>query len=395
MRLLYVCADRGIPIGAPKGGSVHVAELLRALEAEGHATALLSCSPVHGRTPGRATFAALAPVPDRDVHDPRMRAAAADAIARFWPDVVYERYALHRPEAGEESARRGLPHVLEVNAPLVDEFRRFRGMPLDAAAERGERLAWRSADLVVVPSAALAKAVRAAGQERVLVVPNGVDPVLFAPRPNASALRRRLGFAGRFVVGWAGRLKPWHGLDTLIDAVASLPEALNPALLVIGDGPERAGMQQRAASLRVDVHFTGAVRHEQVPGYLRAADACVAGLLPDRALHYFSPIKAFEYLACGRPTVVAEAGELAALVAAGAALGYRPGEAAELASRLELIAGDAVVRERLGRAGRSFAETRTWRAAARAVAGAVERLPSFAVLSAGGSVRASLARRGP
>jgi glycosyltransferase involved in cell wall biosynthesis len=100
----------------------------------------------------------------------------------------------------------------------------------------------------------------------------------------------------------------------------------------------------------------------------------VAGLRADPLFHYFSPVKATEYLAAGRPTVVADAGDFADLVSRGAALGYRPGDVAELRMQLEALAVDPALGERLSREGRVLAQSCTWRAASRRVVGAFERM---------------------
>jgi glycosyltransferase involved in cell wall biosynthesis len=367
MRLLYVSFDTGVPVGSPKGSSVHVGEMLRALDAEGHETALLTAAPPSFYENGRPVFSVKATANG-------LRAAVRAAIVEFHPDVVYERYALLRGEARGESRRARLPHALEVNAPLAEEFRRFRRSPLGGAELLAERAIWADADLVVTPTRVLAERVRRAGQREVMVVPNAVDPDRFRPLPHPEALRRELGLEDRFVVCWAGRLKPWHDLETLVAAVAGLADSLRAVLLFVGDGPERERVTGLARQLGVAMRFTGTVRHADVLRYLAVADACVAGLPTDPRFHYFSPVKAMEYLAAGRPTVVADAGDLADLVSCGAALGYRPGEVAELRAQLEALAVDQALGERLSREGRVLAQSRTWRAAARRVAEAFERM---------------------
>jgi colanic acid/amylovoran biosynthesis glycosyltransferase len=388
MRLLYVCLDRGLPLGAAKGGSVHVTELVRAFEADGHDTAVLARSTAgDAYEASRPTFLATlregphwlpAPVLRRDLREVRGRArlsrAVEEAIERFRPDLIYERYALFRSEALDAAQSAGIPLVVEVNAPLVEEARRFHGLRLTEAAVRAERRTWRGADLVVTHLSALADLVRAAGQARVLVLPHGVDGERFAPTADGAPVRRELCLNGRFVVGWVGRPKPWHDLATLVDAVAAIPDELAPVLLVVGDGPERPALERRASAREVETRFVRAVPHFAVGRYIAAMDACVATLPSDPTLHYLSPIKALEYLSCGRPTVVAEGGDLRAPVSANAALPYRPGDSADLAARLEQIAGERGLREHLSRTGRRFAEARTWRANARAIIHAAEGL---------------------
>ena len=66
-----------------------------------------------------------------------------------------------------------------------------------------------------------------------------------------------------------------------------------------------------------------------------------------------------EAMACRKPVVVSRAGGASELIEPGVnALAFTPGDAAELARCIEELAGDANLRERLGRAGRSMAEQR-------------------------------------
>ncbi len=389
MRILYVCLDRGIPIGGTKGASIHMEELLRAFEAEGHETAVLARHVA--RAWGRRTFlapttASLRWVPGRvlrrDLREVAagrvLRGAIREAVTALRPDLLYERYSLFRTEALSEAKRADLPHVLEVNAPLAWEERRFRGLALGRAALRSERAAWIGTDLVVVPSEPMARRVRATGQEHVVVVPNAVDTSRFSAHRRRVDLRSRLDLEGRFVVAFAGSLKPWHDLRTLVLAASALPARLRPALLVVGEGPERASLEREAGDLGLAARLVGGVSHNDVPEYLCAADVCVAGLSADPDLDYFSPLKAVEYLACGRPTVVAAAGDLGHVAEDGAALAYRPGDPRDLAARLVEIADDPTLAARLGTAGRTLAEARTWRHAARAVLQAADRLPRTA-----------------
>src|SRR5439155_6451646 len=100
-------------------------------------------------------------------------------------------------------------------------------------------------------------------------------------------------------------------------------------LLLVGEGPDRAAVATRCERRGVRAAFTGAVPHDAVARFLARADACVASLTADPSLDYFSPLKALEYMACGRPTVVALVGDLCALVERQVVLGYRAGDAGD------------------------------------------------------------------
>jgi glycosyltransferase involved in cell wall biosynthesis len=161
-----------------------------------------------------------------------------------------------------------------------------------------------------------------------------------------------------------------------VDAVAALPEEVAASLLLVGEGPELQRLVNRARDLKAHLVTTGAVAHEDVPNYVAMADVCVASLPADEDLNYFSPLKALEYLAAGRPTIVATGGDMASLVEEGLALGYSPGDAGGLADALKMLFLDSALRDQLARKGRAFAKERTWRAAARSVAQAAGSLAS-------------------
>src|SRR5437870_3631562 len=160
--------------------------------------------------------------------------------AGLQPDAIYERYALFHRAGGDVAESLKIPRVLEMNAPLVEEQERFRGLRLKYLAEETETETLCRADHVVAVSAAVKERALARGvpSERVTVLPNGVDTARFHPSVNGHPVRQRYGLVGKLVIGFVGSLKPWHGLDFLFDALeqitAGRPDAV---LLVVGEGP--------------------------------------------------------------------------------------------------------------------------------------------------------------
>jgi alpha-maltose-1-phosphate synthase len=161
MRLAYLCADLGVPLYGIKGASIHVRELSRALQELGH-NVLIVCARLGGSAPEGFDVplvefppkeAAPAELPPSEADggraSPRAVRAAAYASALparalpklrdFRPDVLYERYALNGTAGLALAADLGIPHVLEVNAPLVDEDVAHRGLMSDATARALER----------------------------------------------------------------------------------------------------------------------------------------------------------------------------------------------------------------------------------------------------------------
>ena len=397
MRLAYVCADPGVPVFGHKGCSIHVQEVVRAFVRRG-AQVDLFATRVNGEPPeglDSVRLHRLPPVPKADLAARERAAAAANADIRaaltlLGPfDLVYERHALWSFAAMEYAADLGAPGVLEVNAPLVEEQARYRGLADVAGAEAAARRAFAAAGVIVAVSDEVAAYPRLAGApaDRVHVIPNGVSPDRFRPGlPPALPPE-----PGTFTVGFVGSMKPWHGVDLLVAAFAHLhARAPRSRLLLVGEGGERPALEADVArrGLADAVRFTGAVPPERVPGLLASMDVATAPYPPiDR--FYFSPLKAYEYLAAGLPVVASRVGPLAALVRDGEnGLLCPPGDADALADALGRLERDAGLRARLGRAARAgVARDHTWDAVVDRVLRLAGRgLPTAAVASAAGEV---------
>lgn len=354
MRLLYLCADGGISLRGTKGASAHVRQVTAALARRGHEVTV-ACRRFDGDCrPSADVETALMPG-DESAHAEWLHAL----VRRRAVDAVIERYSLASGPGHHVAAAQQIPLVLEVNAPLVDEAARFRGLR-DAPLRRAREAALlRAADAVVAVSEAIAAHCRAAGVagDRIRVIPNGVDAAAFAGT-DGTAVRLRLGLSPADpVVGFCGSLKPWHGVDVLVDAVALLGPG--PTLLVVGDGPESAAVRARARALGLAAAtvMTGGVPHDAVPGHLAAMDV---GVAPYRAMDpfYFSPLKVVEYLAAGLPVVASDLGSLRDLTPLVEVV--PPDDAPALARALAALLADPPARRRLGDRGRAFAATRTW-----------------------------------
>jgi starch synthase len=349
MRVAYICADRGVPIFGGKGASIHVRELTRALHALGHDVRI--ASPRRG---GERPAGFDVPVDEQ-------------LPADFEPDAIYERYSLNTTAGLRAAEQRRIPLLLEVNAPLADEQERYRRLEDADAARRVERRLIRSATRLIAVSSGIERWLVDAGAdpERITVIPNGVDTERFRPRDGA-AVRARLGLNDRRVVGFAGSLKPWHDVATLIRALALLP--LRPHLLVVGDGPERERLEHQAARAGVAAVFTGAIAHAHVPAHIAALDVAVAPYAADDGF-YFSPLKLVEYLAAERPVAAADVGDIRHCVRHGeTGCLYTPGDADALAAAIGDLLHDRGRAAAMAAAGRAHVcAEHTWEANARAI----------------------------
>jgi glycosyltransferase involved in cell wall biosynthesis len=109
----------------------------------------------------------------------------ARAVKEFQPDVIYERYNLYLLAGLMAKRRFGLPLLLEVNAPLVQERLQFGGLGLPWLGRWAEAKAWTGADVVLPVTQVLAEHVVARGvpKERIVVIPNGINEAHFAHAP--------------------------------------------------------------------------------------------------------------------------------------------------------------------------------------------------------------------
>lgn len=308
MRILYSAIDQCVP--GTLGGSTHVTAVADGLAALGHEVHVLA-------SPGRAGPFPPGPVrwhalpPPFGVRQLRiLRAGQVLALARsIRPDVIVERYYNFGGEAVRAARATGALMVLEVNAPIVD----YAGSPkqrLDRALVFEPMRRWRdwqceAADLIVTPSASIVPGT--VPHEKILEIEWGADTERF--HPGAAGELPFSKPANTTMAVFAGAFRPWHGAVQLVEAIRRLRDRgrTDIAAVMIGDGPELPRVRQAVAGVN-GIAFTGAIDHDRMPACLAAADIGVAPF--DVTAHaplaldfYWSPLKIFEYMACGLPVV--------------------------------------------------------------------------------------------
>jgi len=223
-----------------------------------------------------------------------------DAMTEAGPhSAVYERLSLFSAAGLAHARALEVPYVVEVNAPLWIEAAKFRSLELGATAQALCIDVLRSADAVFAVSSVLASMLVEAGarRENVHVLGNGADLAAF---DNAIPAERPAALRDKPVLLFAGSLKPWHGVDFLLEAFAALRKRRSCGLWVIGDGPARKTVEAAAAAAPDDIVCEGAVPHERMAQLLAAADV-VCAPYPATAPGYFSPLKIVEGIAAKKP----------------------------------------------------------------------------------------------
>ncbi len=359
MRLLYLSSDPGVPVLGQKGASVHVRAMVSAFAAAGANVVVASprVSFEGERLDAGATLVEIEPVLSKSIRD---EALLRDAVARqaerivevatvFSVDAIYERFALFGVGGVLAAHALGIPHVLEVNAPLRAEAARFRTLPHPGFAAELERVVLEQTDRVLVVSATLGALLVANGLDaaKVEVVPNGIDvDELRALTP---------GRGPRFVVGFAGSLKPWHGIDVLLEGfAAALRHEPTLRLEVVGHGPVASTIAECGLPPG-SLDYLGQLTHRET---VRTVSRWDVGAAPYPPLDdfYFSPLKVGEYMACGACAVTSDLPVLRELLGGGTrGVLVEPGNPAAFAEALVALARDRRRACALGERARAFA----------------------------------------
>jgi glycosyltransferase involved in cell wall biosynthesis len=381
------------------GQGVHLDAMVASLRSAGHSVKLVGpagydSAELGGESRGLARLRQLLPTWAQALAEIAYAVPATWRLHRaargFAPDMIYERANLYHVAGRIVARARGVPLLLEVNAPLAEERARFGGLGLPRLSAAIERFAWRGASRVLPVTEVLAGKIADAGvpPARITVVPNGIHPEEFPEPPPRDGDAE-----GPLVLGFVGFVRDWHGLDKALHGIAAWTGARPLSLVVVGDGPARPGLEKLAVELGIAdrVRFTGLAAREAVPALVAGFDIA----LQPAAVAYASPLKVFEYMAAARAIVAPDQPNLREVLRDGeTALLFDPAEPGGFWGAVARLAQDAGLRARLGAAARAevFRRDLTWDGNARRVVAIAEA--EIAVLRQAGpstAARGSLA----
>lgn len=344
MRILIVATAITLP--GQHGGSTHVGELQRQL---GRHAEVLVLGQKGSSEPGVIGIGTQKrwPLFVRGLLPHLQIGQALDQVQKFRPDVIYERGSSYGLGA-LLSERLGIPMICMVLDEHYSERSLRRAGKIIATTES------------VVPAHARGKWEP---------VSWGANAELFRPDCEPVGEDALPAFDGA-TLGYAGSLKRWHDLDLLVEVAAALAKR-KLRFLLIGDGPERARIEALAAerNVRDRFVFTGAVPYEMVPRWLARADLCVAPFRPSghgasRGSFTLDPLKVFEYLALGKPTITTQTDNIGALLSDGRDVVLVPqGDVKQFAAAVEALLDDPTRARAMAESGRSKVLSRhTWAA---------------------------------
>lgn len=336
MRVGYVNQDPGVAPGRRKGAAAHVAALQSALREVG------------------CTVVAIEQKDDAGVERELEAAHESQGL-----DAIYERHALGACGAARFARRSGVPLLLEVNSPLFDEAREHRGFEPQAADVERQRTSFEAAAWLFAVSTSVANYLlrHGASPARVRVLANAVDTQLFHPwveRPAELVLPRE-----SCIVGFHGRLRPWHNLGLLARAVQRVVASGRAAhVLAVGEGDFARELAPLGSAGWTHVPW---LSPESLARHVACFDVLPLTYAPGRDC-YFSPLKLFEAMACGVAPLVPDLGELPGLVDGGrCGAVYPAGDEQALAAQLARWIDSPAERRSIGARAAGKAATRSWR----------------------------------
>jgi glycosyltransferase involved in cell wall biosynthesis len=371
LKILYLCADSGIPYWGSKGGSIHMREIVSCFAGKNCLVTVIAkdASKISAESINYSTFDLPEATEDRimpaldqlfdnekilrEFEDFHRNPETEDLLEKIYNsdrpfDIVYERYSLFNIAGLRFSRRNNIPYILEVNAPLIKEASKYRHLALSNISAAVEKSLLDNSD-------------------HIIAVSNEIRDFILGKSPNApvSVVPNGVRIDHLFTVGFLGSLKPWHGVEILIDSFARIAGEIDDChLLIIGDNKkldEKLVKRCESLGIKDKVTFTGALDYDDVPGKLQLADVLVAPY-PRIDGFYFSSLKVFEYMAAGKAIVASSIGQLSRILThEKTALLVPPGDAAALGKALIRLKNDPGLRKRLGEWAQIEARRRhTW-----------------------------------
>ena len=226
--------------------------------------------------------------------------------------------------------------------------------------ERLELALYRRASVVACLTRSFAENLERRGipVEKLVYLPNGVDPVYWsAPAP--AGTRERYGAQpDQIVASYVGTVGMAHGLGTLLDAAGALQTTCPSArIFIVGDGARRRELESSAVDRGLsNVVFTGLVPHADARDLLVASDLALVLLRKTPLFETVIPSKMLEAFASGIPVILGVGGEARRILEeAGAGVAITPEDSEALAAAISHLATDKTARRRMGESGRLYA----------------------------------------
>lgn len=345
------------------GGPIKVYELTQNLTKRGHRVSLFI--PKIGY-PEQQTTAHVFPVPFIDF--PVLRFISFQVLAFLWairvalrkdpPDIIYVRimWSFIPMVLGRFLSA---PVMLEVNDSPHRAYASIKNSLKRSVVHLIDKISFNLSDHIFPVTKKIAEnmhALEGIPWKKLTVLPSGTNIDLFHPMDKRQCCRK-LGFDESLTyIGFIGTFFRYQGIDTLIDAAPSIIQKYPQIrFLILGDGPMKDAWQIMLTVKDLESYFIfpGFIPYERVPSYCAIMAICVAPFY--RSAGESSPVKIFDYLACGKPVVATDVGETSSFFAdSGAVMIVPPEDPAALAQGINRLLENETLRAEMGEKGRAF-----------------------------------------
>ena len=321
MNILFIAYN--INLHSRTGDAVHVCELSKNMAALGNKITLIAgYNPNFEKDPET-----IAGNPNIDLYylkepkikyprykDVELLSVCLKLAKKSSPDIIYERNFSCKIGAILKTIL-GVPLIVEINGVYEEEIRLEKGFLLSKKkiiSDWLKKAFYRRAETIITVSPLikdkLIERYNLEGKD-IEVVSNGADTELFCPLDkDTSKTQLKLSQGAKYIC-FVGNLTAWQGLDSLINAAPLIIEQ-NPDIrfLIVGDGIMRGELERMTKENNTHEYFifVGSVPFTDVPLYINSSELCVALFSLNRKC---SPLKVFEYLACGRPVIISDLGD--------------------------------------------------------------------------------------
>ncbi|MFN3917700.1 MAG: glycosyltransferase family 4 protein [Flavobacteriales bacterium] len=376
MKILYLSPHPNLSIHSPAGYATHMREMINAFEAIGCDVKALIAADLHSSdgfenkssySNSRLKIFFKKNIPSFFIesikdfklkkHDSTFYKKIEKLIIENQPDVIYER-AYNLMSAGIQLSKKyNIPHIWEVNSPLLEEKIKMSGGSLyNSYSEKIEASNFKNTTLSVFVSTDLKDYYLrkyACIENKLLVTPNAINLDLVNVNNNkAKAIREKYNLDGvELIIGFVGSIFPYHGVDLLIRAFHRLileKYEANIILMIVGDGEVLAELRNLVDSLGINKHvvFTGNVHNKEVFNYMSLFSIAVMA----KSNWYGSPVKIFEYGALKLPVLAPNVGPVREVMLSGVdGILVEPNEE-DIYTRLKELVENDTLRKEIGEA---------------------------------------------
>lgn len=301
------------------------------------------------------------------------------------PMFIYQRYGRNNYAGLQYSKKHHIPMILEYNGSEIWMSHHW-GRPLRYESITGcvEDTVLKAADLVVGNSEAFRNELLLKGVEnnRILIVPNGVDSIRFNPSIDGKLIRSLYQIRDNTIlVSFIGSFGPWHGAELLAKSVKRVvAQNGNIRFLFVGNGYKYQAVQRiiEQDNMAEYTIMTGMIEREMIKYYLAASDILVSPQVPnpDNTPFFGSPTKLFEYMAMGKAIIASNLDQMGEILSNGHdALLFEAGNLEQLSNAILLLASDSTLRINLGAHAReTVVKNYTWDAHIQAILEKIKKI---------------------